>query len=142
MYPGDGIAVDAENNIYLPCFNGWSGNIPCSATPNAFQSACGGGSDQIILVLAADFTHPLYASYYGGPANESVLDLALDRAGNVVIVGAADGPGYPLLNSCQGTFGGTTIPHYWACGDWTIVKFRNQGHVPPSSPGTVSPVRR
>ncbi len=50
----------------------------------------------------------VYSTYIGGMGVSSAKDIALDASGRAVVLGDADGGGFPLLGAYQGTYGGGT----------------------------------
>jgi hypothetical protein len=77
------ITVDKDNNIYL------AGNTVSSsgiATAGAHQTIIGGTTDAYIAKFNAAGGRQ-WGTYYGGPANESGMDVGVDSLGNVFIVG-------------------------------------------------------
>ncbi|MEO5674616.1 MAG: PKD domain-containing protein [Chitinophagales bacterium] len=82
---GRGLVADPMNNLYLGCH----GNSPDGiSTPGAYREnyAGGVGDDGYLSYFAADGSR-IFGTYYGGTDDETIRRLALDHAGNVVMVG-------------------------------------------------------
>ncbi len=100
-----GVDHDEFGNIYL------SGdtNSPNFPTLNAFQTSFAGGIfDTWLAKLRPDGTTLVYATYFGGPDDESVHHLVVDDSGNAYPLGHSNGPGFPLLDPVQSVYGGGT----------------------------------
>jgi hypothetical protein len=110
---GEGVAVDARQNVY---YTGGTSLPGLPVTSNAVQRNLIGGGDGFAVKLSADFGRYLYATYLGGGAsnaNDSLRAIAVDSAGNILAAGTA-APDWPVLNAYQASFGGN--------GDVPVVK--------------------
>ncbi|MBS1833420.1 MAG: SBBP repeat-containing protein, partial [Acidobacteria bacterium] len=75
-----------------------------NATYGLLASAISG----FVAKLNPEGTQPLFASYFGGPANNSVDALATNAAGDVYIGGWTNAAGFPVKNAAQADYGGGT----------------------------------
>jgi len=75
--------VDPAGNVYL----GVSGiTRPLShITANALQAAPGGGVDTVLAKLSPDATRVIWATYFGGSADEGVPSIRVDDRGAVYL---------------------------------------------------------
>ncbi len=80
---GQAIAVDLSGNVYVAGTTQAS-NFP--VTPGAWQTVFGGVADAFAVKLNAA-GNLVYASYIGGPGQETGTGIALDPSGNVYISG-------------------------------------------------------
>lgn len=99
----DGVYVDAAGNVFV---TGETKSTDFPVTAGAYQKQTGGGSDAAIILLSADFSRLLYATYLGGPANDNGRSGFLGGDGSMYVVGASDGAGWPAKNAFQAAFGG------------------------------------
>jgi hypothetical protein len=83
------LAVNANGWVYV------AGETSSSDFPTAgtkLQSAIGGGVDAFLFVIdpsVAGTSSLIYSSLWGGDKNETVRGMALDKDGNVVVVGTS-----------------------------------------------------
>jgi Beta-propeller repeat len=100
------IAIDTRGNAYVAGFTS-SSNFPTTA--GAYQNAFGGAVDAFALKLDPSGSNAVYATYLGGSGADGAGGLALDRMGNVALIGAT-GPGgtnFPITPEVlQGSYGG------------------------------------
>ncbi|MBI3423810.1 MAG: SBBP repeat-containing protein [Acidobacteria bacterium] len=100
---GDALAVDSTGNIYLAGPTN-STNLPVL---NAFQPAFGGGSrDGFVTKINAAGNALLYSTYLGGNAQDEILALAVDAAGNAYLSGDTASTNFPTRNPLQPANGG------------------------------------
>jgi hypothetical protein len=74
----------------------------------------------------------LYASYYGGSELDTIIDVAVDSEGNIVIVGGTFSEDLPILNPFQINYGGGDPPtgdEYTNGGDGFIFKLDQDGSI-------------
>src|SRR5262245_5738184 len=84
--------IDASGNVMVVGAT-TSTNYP---TANALQPAYGGGArDAVVTQLNASGTALLYSSYLGGSALDHIYDLALDGAGQPIVVGYSESSNFP-----------------------------------------------
>jgi hypothetical protein len=114
----DGVYVDAAGNVFVTG-DTQSTNFPVTA--NAFQAQNRGGDEAFVVLLPADFSRLLYSTYVGGSANDNGRSGFLGSDGNLYVIGASDGPGWPAKNAYQGTFAGGSGDY--GNGDCILAKF-------------------
>ncbi len=111
-----GIALDAQNNIYLTGMT----TSPDFPTVNAIQDTFGGGnSDAFVAELSADGSGPLFSTYLGGSGDENPDEnvvhtgehngrIAVDSAGTIYVIGNTQSADFPTVNALQGNLNGLT----------------------------------
>jgi hypothetical protein len=101
-----GIAFDAAGAIYVTGFTD-SGDFPTTA--GAFDRLCGSdgtcrgsspptgsiASDGFVTKLSANGSAIVYSTFLGGSDNEFPADIAVDGAGEAIVVGQTDSADYP-----------------------------------------------
>jgi len=115
---GNSIAIDATGNVFITG-DTQSGNCP---TQNPFQATNGGGRDAFIMKFD-NACNRLWATYYGGSADEESYAIATDATGNVWVTGTTYSNNFPTLNA--GTFFQAANA---ASNDAFILKFDNAGN--------------
>jgi hypothetical protein len=116
------MAIDADGNIY---FVGTTSSTDTNviATPGSYQSTNGGGSDGFIVKFNSSGMR-VWGTYLGGTGNDGVEDIAMDRNGDIVIVGnTRSASGIATLGAHQQTYGGGDS----YMGDGFIAKFDASG---------------
>ncbi|MEA2532149.1 MAG: hypothetical protein QOG89_3793 [Thermomicrobiales bacterium] len=122
----NGIAVDAEGNVYL-------GGVASSSdfpTMNPVSEVLSGTADAFVAKLSASGDALLYSTYLGGSVGfvngaDTVIDLALDVANAVYITGITTSDDFPASSgAAQASHGGSE--------DAYVAKFD------PSATGTAS----
>ncbi|MEO7145135.1 MAG: SBBP repeat-containing protein, partial [Bryobacteraceae bacterium] len=76
-----------------------AGNLSAAeflGTSGAYQRGLAGNLDFFVLGMAVDGSGPLFATAFGGSGEESLKDMTLDAAGNIVLVGTSTSPDLPL----------------------------------------------
>jgi uncharacterized protein (TIGR03437 family) len=92
-----GIAVDAAGNAHVTGFAG-SKDFPTAAP---YQGSLKGSEDAFVAKLNAFGSALVYSTYLGGDGSESRPDIALDAAGNAVVVGTTDSENFPVVAAFQ-----------------------------------------
>ncbi len=102
-----GIATDGVGGVYV------AGSTSSSDFPvrNAAQATKGASYDAFLLKLNDVGTAISYATYYGGAGDQFARGVAVDDAGQPVVVGVtmpmgSTAPQLPLRNALQPTYGG------------------------------------
>ncbi|MGH9703548.1 MAG: beta strand repeat-containing protein, partial [Candidatus Acidiferrales bacterium] len=96
---GNGIALDAQGNIYV---TGTTSSADFPVT-NALQAAGRGKSDAFLTKLSADGTTISFSTYLGGAGTDEGDAVDVDGAGNVFVAGGTQSDDFPLMNSIQGS---------------------------------------
>jgi hypothetical protein len=99
-----GLALDGNGVVHL------AGNTSSTDFPvaNAIQAMNAGMTDMWVAKLNASGSTLQYSTYLGGAANDSAVGIAVDSAGESVVVGETGSTNFPTLNSIQATPGGAT----------------------------------
>jgi hypothetical protein len=108
---GPGIAIDGKGGIYV------TGRTDSVDFPllNPLQSGMIGGTDFYVAKLDQTGSRLIYATYLGGPdsasptgnrPSEAGPTIAVDRTGNVYIMGYTNAAGYPVVNAYQTNLAG------------------------------------
>jgi len=101
-----GIAVDATGSIYV---TGQTSSPDFPTTPGAFQSTLRGGGliGTDVFVVKLDATGRLaYSTYLGGCDDDFAGGIAVDAAGNALVVGETFSADFPTINAMQPRFPG------------------------------------
>jgi uncharacterized protein (TIGR03437 family) len=99
-----GIATDAQGNVYV---TGQTSSAALPVTSGALQPTLGGSTDAFIAKIAPDGT-PIWCTYFGGKAYDVANGLAVDSAGDVVVIGTTQSADLPLRNAYQATLQGNS----------------------------------
>jgi len=116
-----GIATDGSNNVFI---TGSTISLSVNNFPTfaGFQMGYGGGSiwGDAFIVKFDDTGNRLWATYYGGNADEYGASLATDGSGNCYATGSVNSFNFPVTGgSCQSTRGGFAA----GIGDHYLVSF-------------------
>lgn len=97
--------ADARGNIFIV---GQTSSRDFPVTDNALQKTYAGGSnDGVLVVLSADGSELIYATYLGGSGEDLIRSLALGPHGEVYLVGKTDSNDFPITpGAAQPTRGG------------------------------------
>ena len=95
---GQGIAVDAQGNVYVTGFTA-STNFPGAARVPSGSS--GGNGDAFVLKLNPVGNQIVYAAYIGGSGADAATDLALDAGNNVWFAGYTSSTDFPTVSPRQ-----------------------------------------
>ncbi len=130
---GKAIAVDQNENVYVA----GDTQSPDFPTKRAFQSAHGGGANDVFVVqLNAMGSDLIYASYLGGNADDWMGwagGIAVDDERNTFVAGYTESTDFPTVNPFQASHGDSGS--YW---DGFIVKV---GAAPESVSTVVTPAQ-
>lgn len=94
----EGVEVDADGNVSI---TGGTFSDDFPVTGGALQARLSGNADAFVVTLSADLTHILYATYVGGKGSEACRALAVSPAGAVIIGGATNSGGWPIVQGFQ-----------------------------------------
>jgi hypothetical protein len=113
-------ATNTAGDIYIAGHSATNGGTVI-ASGGSHQTANNGGDDGFLAKFNTNGIR-LWATYYGGTANESVYSCSADNSGNVFMAGhtsSNSGAVFATTGCHQSTFGGST--------DIFAVKFNNNG---------------
>ena len=96
------VAADAQGNIYVA---GQTSSPTLPATANALQPSLNGPSDAFIAKFSAGGAL-LWATYFGGSADDAATGVAVDAAGNVLVAGITRSQDFPQVNAIPGSAAG------------------------------------
>ena len=92
------IDVGADGSVYLAGLTS-SLDFP---TVNPVQSSFAGGSaDAFAAKIDPEGPTLVWSTYFGGSANDAIVDLAVDGSGRIYAAGHAEAPGPPTRNALQ-----------------------------------------
>ena len=116
------IALDANGDILVV---GQTHSTDFPVTENAFQPDYAGGSavgsgDGFLAKLSGDGSRLLYASYFGGSADDVVNGVAVAPDGGVLITGITQSSDLPTRNALQPLSGGGPTDSFVARFDSTL----------------------
>jgi hypothetical protein len=80
------MAVDADKNVLLTGFFRGTFDFEGAALPNN-----AGGEDAFFIKLSAD-GNPVFKKTLGGASNDQSVAIAVDKLGNILLTGTAEGP--------------------------------------------------
>lgn len=116
------VAVDAAGNAYVAGSTASANGFPLL---NAFQPVFGGGDTDAFLAKFDPDGHLLFSTYFGGTGYDAINDLALDRDGNLVLVGETRSVDLPSTDDAfQYDYAGGSA---FGSGDGFIAKFSPDG---------------
>ena len=99
-----GIAIDAQNNVYIGCSTS-SSDFPVPG--NAFQPVYGGGvQDGMVVKFNANLSTLFWGSFLGGSASDGVMNLVLDQQGNVFAGGGTVSTDFPIISGAVQSING------------------------------------
>lgn len=116
------VAVDAAGNAYVAGSTDSTNAFPLL---NALQPVFGGGNADAFLAKFDADGHLIFSTYFGGTGYDAINDLALDRDGNVVLVGETRSVDLPSTDDAfQYDYAGGSA---FGSGDGFIAKFSPDG---------------
>jgi hypothetical protein len=89
------IAKDGSGNIIAAGYSRNLGTAPFS-TVGAFQPAHAGSNDGFVTKISADGKTVLFTTYLGGSGEDEIRGIAVDSAGNAVVVGYTESAAFPV----------------------------------------------
>jgi hypothetical protein len=102
------VAVDDAGHIYI---TGWTSS-PDFPTQGATQGTLSGGQDAFVTELdptgATGAGSLIYSSFLGGSQYDTGYGIAVDDAGNIIVVGQPR-PGFPTANAFQASYHGAFV---------------------------------
>jgi hypothetical protein len=102
---GYDIALDGAGNVYMTGET-WSSDFP---THNELDTSLGGTIDAFVTqIISAGGVYTYgFSSYLGGSGNDRGLGIAVDRAGNVSVVGETSSSDFSTYNAFDTSLGGS-----------------------------------
>ncbi len=100
------VGTDASGNAYITGETNWS-SFPI--TPGSFQQtckSCPNGNDVFVIKLSPDGSTLRYSTFLGGSENDQSAGIAVDGAGNAIVVGTTGSADFPLQNPIPHGYGG------------------------------------
>ena len=97
------IAVDKDNAAYITGATS-SLNFPTAAP---FQASSGGGSDAFVTKINPMGSSLVFSTYFGGISADTGQGIAVNDAGQAIIVGTTLSPNLPSKNPLQPSIGGS-----------------------------------
>ena len=92
---GYGVAIDAAGNAYVTGSTG-SSDFPGVVAGSLQPSNAGGGSDAFVTKINAAGSAIVYSTYLGAGSDDQALRIAVDSAGEAVIVGDTCSATFPV----------------------------------------------
>jgi hypothetical protein len=112
------IALDASDNVYIAGFAGSSG----MATAGTYQTTLAGARDAVVAKFNPTGSSLIWATYYGGTADDYAEGIALDASNNVYVTGYTYSPsGMATVGAYQTTNTGVSD------GNVFVGKFNSNG---------------
>lgn len=96
---GFGIALDGSRNVYVAGYT-TATNFP---TANTTFTNASGAEDGFVLKLDASGTNVIYAMLLGGTNSDVARDIAVDLAGNPIVIGYTSSTNFPLTTNALQT---------------------------------------
>ncbi|HEY6293552.1 MAG TPA: SBBP repeat-containing protein [Terriglobia bacterium] len=97
-----GLTLDGLGYIYV---TGQTQSADFPTTPGVFQTLYGGNGDAFMTKLAARGTALVYSTFIGGSSMEQGNGVAVDSAGNTVVVGVTTSSNFPTVDPSQRILG-------------------------------------
>jgi hypothetical protein len=130
------IAVDARGSAYIV---GQTASHGLPVTPGSFQPLEADGPpclqvgnvrpcpDAFVAKLAPDGASLVYATFLGGTDNDYAYGVAVDAAGNAVVVGATSSQNFPTRNALQPSIAAGLCLGFYNCQDGFITILNPSG---------------
>lgn len=103
------VSTDASGNVYLV---GWT-DSPSGIASGGFQNSYGGGGDAFLVKFSTTGAR-IWATYFGGSAQERGMGLNLDAMGNIYVTGQTASSSGVAFNGFQNTYGGGVYDSFLA----------------------------
>ena len=115
---GSGITVDKSGNVYL------TGSTSSTDFPIQipFRENHSGETDVFVTKFNASGSMLLFSTYLGGSSRDEGRSIAVDRLGNVYVIGLTTSIDFDTVNAIQRNFGGLC--------DAFVTKFNDKGTLP------------
>jgi gliding motility-associated-like protein len=116
------VGIDGVGNVYI-VGSTTSNNLPLQNLAGAYNQSLIAGSYDAFLVKFSPSGVRLWATYYGGSADDRAYSLAIDGSSNVYMTGWTTSTNFPLQN-LAGAYNNSTLG---GVRDVFLVKFSNTG---------------
>jgi len=109
---GAAIAVDPSGNVLFTGSTWFTNTTGFPVTPGSFQTTAGAFGDDAFVVKMDGNGMRMWATYFGGAANDRGRDITTDGVGNVFVSGLTGSNNLPIAATAgyvvqQNTFGGS-----------------------------------
>ena len=95
---GNGLAVDAQHNVYV---SGFTGSMDFPVQNGAQRSFGGGEIDAFVTKISASGDKIVYSTYIGGGSDDFGNGIAVDGSGNAYVTGLTRSSDFPTANAFQ-----------------------------------------
>ena len=102
------VATDSAGNVYV---TGLTASPDFPVTRGAAQTTYGGANDAFIAKFSPAGTL-LWCTYFGGSAGELANGIAVDSAGNAIVIGTTTSTDLPVVNAAQPSLDNNHLKYY------------------------------
>jgi len=120
---GRSICADNSGNVYVTGHTG-STNFPVQEYTGAYNQPANAGSGDIFILKFNSLGERLWATYYGGSANDLAYCLCLDNSGDLYVMGQTKSDDFPI-QALAGAYNNDTFTGVF--DDLYILKFNSSG---------------
>jgi len=118
---GNGIATDKSGNVFISGFTS-SADFPVQTLAGGYSQSYTATTGSNMFVVGFSSTGArLWATLYGGTANDQAFSVATDPSGNIFVGGWTQSADFPILTLAGG------YSQAFATSDATIIKFSPTG---------------
>lgn len=100
---GTGIALGSDGSVYVTGATS-STNFPLMSARQSTNA--GGAYDAFVVRISPNGRPLLYSSYHGGSGSDEAQKIAVDRGGNMYLIGDTTSTNFPLANALRPNYGG------------------------------------
>ncbi len=98
---GQAIAVDSAGNAYVTGLANGSASVPFPTTTGAFQTVAGGSFAAFVTKVNPAGSGLVYSTFLSGGTDDRGQGIAVDSAGNAVVVGVTASSNFPVASPIQ-----------------------------------------